>query len=210
MLSYFDISAPDPPIGWGGGPGRGLTKNIDFLDSSWNVWHLKFLPIKLPTPGGVGWDYFFVITFLGSSWNFPDFWNVDPQPPPPESPGVGWVKQICIAFLDSSWHFPDFWFFDPLKFQPLGLGDQFFLGRNHSQIYPHMRAKCGHDQSQTYFLHSKSQCPYHTGSFMHLCHPELTIATRFCMEYQNMPSRSCNVCKTRLPVSSHVRQSTAA
>ena len=49
---------------------------------------------------------------------------------------------------------------------------------------------------------------YH--KFMHLCHPELTNATRFCMEYQNMPSRSCNVCKTWLPVSSHVRQSTAA
>ena len=31
---------------------------------------------------------------------------------------------------------------------------------------------------------------------MHLCHPELIIATRFCMEYQNMPSKGCNVCKT--------------
>ena len=40
--------------------------------------HLTFLPIKLPTPGGVAWDYFFVITFLGSSWHFPDFWFFDP------------------------------------------------------------------------------------------------------------------------------------
>ena len=57
MLSYFDIFAPNPnppptppPFGWGG-----ANKNIDFLDSSLNVWHLKFLPIKLPTPGGVVW-----------------------------------------------------------------------------------------------------------------------------------------------------------
>ena len=56
----------------------GANKNIDFLDSSWNVWHLKCLPIKLPTPGGVEWGYFFVITFLGSSWHFPDFWFFDP------------------------------------------------------------------------------------------------------------------------------------
>ena len=40
---------------------------------------------------------------------------------------------------------------------------------------------------------------------MHLCHPELTIATRFCMEYHNMPSRSCNVCKTWLPVYTFVK-----
>ena len=35
-------------------------------------------------------------------------------------------------------------------------------------------------------------------SFAHLCHPELITATRFCMEYQNMPSRSCNLCNTYL------------
>ena len=41
---------------------------------------------------------------------------------------------------------------------------------------------------------------------MHLCRPKLIIATRFCMESQNMPSKSCNVCKTWLPVSSHVHE----
>ena len=46
-------------------------------------------------------------------------------------------------------------------------------------------------------------------SFSDLCHPELIIATRFCMEYQNMPSKGCNVCKTWLPVSSRVRQSSS-
>ena len=56
MLSYFEMFAPNPPprrMGLGGG--GVANKNIDFLDSSWNVWHLKFLPIKLPTPGGVEW-----------------------------------------------------------------------------------------------------------------------------------------------------------
>ena len=46
--------------------GWGAKKNIDFLDSSWNVWHLKFLPIKLPTPGGVGLIcvYYFSLQFM--------------------------------------------------------------------------------------------------------------------------------------------------
>ena len=135
MLSYFEIFAPNPPppVGWGWG---GANKNIDFLDSSWNVWHLKCLPIKLPTPGSlrpplVGGGKQIVIDFLNSSWNLPDFWNLDPQPPPPGTPPprVGWVKTNCIDFLDSSWHFPDFWFFDPLKFPlrpPLVGGGKFF------------------------------------------------------------------------------------
>ena len=48
-------------MGWGG-----AKKNIDFLDSSWNVWHLKCLPIKLPTPGGVGliFVYYFSLQFM--------------------------------------------------------------------------------------------------------------------------------------------------
>ena len=66
MLSYFDIFAPDPPpIGWvGGGANKKYRFSRQFMKC---LRHLKFLPIKLPTPGGVGWDYFFVITFLGSS-----------------------------------------------------------------------------------------------------------------------------------------------
>ena len=38
--------------------------------------------------------------------------------------------------------------------------------------------------------------PY--SSFTHLCHPKLIIAIRFCMGYQNMPSKGY-VCKTWLP-----------
>ena len=49
MLSYFESFAPNPPprrMGWG----RGLIKNIDFLDSSRNVsdiWHFKVDPTAL-------------------------------------------------------------------------------------------------------------------------------------------------------------------
>ena len=101
---------------------------------------------KTPNPrwGGVGWGYFLFITFLCSSWHFPDFWFFDPlklplRPPLvgggfiyrfsrqfmkftgllkfwKEPPGVGWVKNKVIDFLDSSWHFPVFWLFDPLQF----------------------------------------------------------------------------------------------
>ena len=88
-LVTLTFSPLTPPPSDGVGGGRGLTKNIDFLDSSWNVWHLKFLPIKLPTPGGVGWDYFFVITFLGSSSHFPDFRFFDPLKFPLRPPLVG-------------------------------------------------------------------------------------------------------------------------
>ena len=77
-------------------------------------WPPKF-PLRPPLVGGGGKQI--VIDFLNSSWNLPDFWNLDPQPTPPwNPPRVGWVKTNCIDFLDSSWHFPDFWFFDPLKF----------------------------------------------------------------------------------------------
>ena len=46
--------------------------------------------------------------------------------------------------------FPGFLIFLPPKFPtstPLGWGGQFFLGRNHPQIYPHIRAKFGNDRS---------------------------------------------------------------
>ena len=93
---YFEIFAPNPPpVGWVGG---GANKNIYFLDSWWNVWHLKFLPIKLPTPGGVGWGKFFVITFLGSSWHFPDFWFFEPLKFPLRPPLVGGGKKMFYRF----------------------------------------------------------------------------------------------------------------
>ena len=65
------------------------------------------------------------IDFLGSSWNFPDFWKFDP---PPNSP-VGWIKNCCHWFLDSSWHFPDFLF-------PMGPpgGTLIFLGSESEMI----------------------------------------------------------------------------
>ena len=65
-----------PPVGWGGG-GEGLTK-ISIFSSSWNVWHLKCLPFKTPNPWWGGVRLLFFITFLGSSWHFPDFWFFDP------------------------------------------------------------------------------------------------------------------------------------
>ena len=47
-------------------------------------------PPKIPTatPFGGGGGGFFFIDFLDSLWNLPDFWNVDPQPPP-GTPGGG-------------------------------------------------------------------------------------------------------------------------
>ena len=68
---------------------------------------LTFLP---PTPqdsppprthgGGVGQT--FVMDFLDSSWNFPDFWFFDPDPPfthkTPNPGGVGWELIFVITF----------------------------------------------------------------------------------------------------------------
>ena len=129
---YFEIVAPNPPpVGWVGG---GTNQNIYFLDSWWNVWHMKFLPIKLPTPGGVGWGKLFVITFLGSSWHFPDFLFFEPLKFPLRPPLVGGgVKKCFIDFLDSSWNLPDFWNFDPQPPPPPnppprgGMGKKMFI-----------------------------------------------------------------------------------
>ena len=88
-------------------------------------------PLRPPLVGG---GKKIVIDFLNSSWKLPDFWNLDPHPPPlepPPPPRVGWVKTNCIDFLDSSWHFPDFWFFDPPKIPTAtpfgGGGGKFFV-----------------------------------------------------------------------------------
>ena len=49
---------------------------------------LIFWPPKIPTATPFGGGGIFYIDFLDSSWNLPDFWNFDPQlPPPPEPPG---------------------------------------------------------------------------------------------------------------------------
>ena len=100
---------------------------------------LIFWPPKIPTATPFGGGGGFFIDFLDSSLNLPDFWNVDPQLPPPGTPRGGMGKKIFfIDFLDSSWHFPEFLFFDPLKFPlrplPPWVGRSIFLGRNHPQI----------------------------------------------------------------------------
>ena len=94
------------------------------------IWHGMTHPLKFPLrpPLVVGGCF---IDFLDSSWNLPDFWNFDPQIPPPGTPRGGMGKKTnFIDFLDSSWHFPVFWFFDPLKFplRPLLVGGgDFFI-----------------------------------------------------------------------------------
>ena len=106
-----------------GVPGFAQDKCIpEILFKPWSLVTLKFSsPLTPPPPpsDGVGWGLhvlvifsveFFFIDFLGSSWNFPHFWNFDPPTPPPRDagpPGVGWVKICFIDFLDihgSHWH----------------------------------------------------------------------------------------------------------
>ena len=129
-------------------------------------------------------NFVFFIDFLGSSWNFPHFWNFDPQPPPGRwTPRVGWEKICFIDFLDihgSHWHWliegsendvitsPDsLWRHLPHNGsqKKLAAKSRFgdwpqwphasrpfmgpIFGRNHSQVYPHMRAKFGHDRSSS-------------------------------------------------------------
>ena len=73
---------------------------------------LKFWPPNLPpgTLDPVGWGgvgvtcfgYFFgrilLSIFSAVSWNFPHFWNFDPQPPLPPSDGVGWGLHVLVIF----------------------------------------------------------------------------------------------------------------
>ena len=112
-LKFSPVTPPPPldgasPIGWGEADEVGVTFYYNFSRQN------------------------FFINFLGSSWNFPHFWNFDPQPP---RGGVGQKK--CIDFLDTSWHFPDFWFLWPPKIHTSTTLGLFFLGRNHPQVYPH-------------------------------------------------------------------------
>ena len=165
----------------------------EILFKPWSLVTLKFSPLTPPVGwGGVGvtcFGYFFgriffFIDFLGSSWNFPHFWNVYPQPPLDAGPpGVGWVKMCLIDFLDihgSHWH----WLIEGSENDVITSTDLLwrhlphngsqkklaaksrfgdwpqwphasrpFMGpifdRNHSQVYPHMRAKFGHDRSSS-------------------------------------------------------------
>ena len=70
------------------------------LFKPWSLVTLKCSPL---TPPPVGWggvglhvlvifsaEFFLFIDFLGSSWNFPTFWNFDPQPPPGTLDPPGW------------------------------------------------------------------------------------------------------------------------
>ena len=55
--------APNPPpVGWGG-VGGGANKKYRFsrVHEMSDIWH--FYPLKLPTSGGVGCGYFFLLLF---------------------------------------------------------------------------------------------------------------------------------------------------
>ena len=117
MLSYFEMFAPNPPPSVGWGGGG---------------------------RGGVGVFDRFSLQFV----KFPALLKFWPLPPPPGPPGVGWVNKLLIFWTvhDISRTFD---FLTPVKFllrPPLG-GGSIFFGRNHPQVYPHMRAKFGHDRS---------------------------------------------------------------
>ena len=59
MNSYFEIFAPPPSVG------VGANKKYQFSRQFVKCLTFEFLPMKFPTPGGVGLIFF--ITFLGSS-----------------------------------------------------------------------------------------------------------------------------------------------
>ena len=88
-------------------------------------------------PGWVGWGVTTWINFLGSSWNLPNFWNVDPKNSQPQC-GVGVKNNYRFAgqlIRDISRTLD----FLPPKIPPW---TQLF-GSNNSQINPHMSAKLG-------------------------------------------------------------------
>ena len=95
----FEICPPP----WNPPPQSGMGKNKLYWFSGQFMTFpglLIFWPPKISTatPFGGGGGVIFVIDFLDSSWNLPDFWNFDPQPPPLEPPGVGWVKTNLLIF----------------------------------------------------------------------------------------------------------------
>ena len=101
-LSYSSLPSTLPPSL--GLPGFAQDNCIpEILFKPWSLVTLKFSPLTPPPPSdGVGWglhvlvifsaEFFLFIDFLGSSWNFPHFWNFDPPIPPPgtlDPPGWG-------------------------------------------------------------------------------------------------------------------------
>ena len=93
---------------------------------------LKFWPpTPPPEPPGVGWvKKTNFIDFLDSSWNWPDFWNFDPQPPGTPRGGMG-KKNKFYRFSGQFMTFPGVLIFWPPKIRG---GRSIFLGRNHPQI----------------------------------------------------------------------------
>ena len=80
----------------------------EILFKPWSLVTLKFSPL---TPRRMGWgggymfwlffrQNLFFIDFLGSSWNFPHFWNFDPPTP---LPGRGVGKNLFYWFSGHSW-----------------------------------------------------------------------------------------------------------
>ena len=77
-------------------------------------------PILTPNPpphllgrGGGGKQQF--IDFLGSSWNFPDFWNVAPPPIPLGTPPDWGGSTFFLLVSGQFMTFPGLFIFDPLK-----------------------------------------------------------------------------------------------
>ena len=87
-LTFSPLTPPPHRMGWGGG--AGANKKYRFSRQFMKcLRHLKFLPIKLPTPGGVGWDYFFVITLSRQFMTFPGLLIFWPSKIPTATPLVG-------------------------------------------------------------------------------------------------------------------------
>ena len=108
-LKFSPLTPPPRRMGWGGSNKKYRFSWVHEMCAIWN-----FYPLKLPTPGGVGWGGVnFFITFLGSSWHFPDFWFFWPTKIPTATPFGGGGGNFVIDFLDISWNLPDFWNFDP-------------------------------------------------------------------------------------------------
>ena len=69
--------------------------------------------LRPPLVGGGGKKI--VIDFLNSSLNLPDFWNLDPQPPPPGTPQGGMGKNKLYWFSGQFMTFPGLLIFWPPK-----------------------------------------------------------------------------------------------
>ena len=75
--------------------------------------YFEIVSRKTPPPGWIWVRDIKWLNFIGSSWNFPVFWNFDPSKTP--NPMVGWGLIFFIDFRGSWWHFPYFWILDPVK-----------------------------------------------------------------------------------------------